>query len=90
MDNFDPLFGKSGYICWFSFNGSKVRKLFSQEKDGELIVKGKNHRSLTLVIRCRLLFCADFPGVSREKQNSNCLREKSLFCEAVDNLAQTC
>ena len=26
------------------------------------------------------------PGVSREKQNSNCKREKYLFCEAVDNL----
>ena len=36
------------------------------------------------------VFCADFPGVSREKQNSNCVREKSLFYEAVDNLAQRC
>ena len=34
-----------------------------------------------------VVFCADFPGVSREKQNSNCVREKYLFCEAVDNLA---
>ena len=37
-----------------------------------------------------LLFCADFLGVSREKQNSNCVKEKYLFCEVVDNLAQRC
>ena len=28
------------------------------------------------------------PRVSREKQNSNCVREKYLYCETVDNLAQ--
>ena len=46
------------------------------------IITGLNH--------LRELFCADFPGTSREKQNSNCVREKSLFYEAVDNLAQRC
>ena len=39
------------------------------------------------------------PGVSREKQNNICVRGKQnnnckgenyLFCEAVDNLAQSC
>ena len=37
-----------------------------------------------------VMFCVHFTRVSREKQNSNCMREKSLFCEAVDNLAQRC
>ena len=36
------------------------------------------------------LFCADFLEVSREEQNSGCVREKSLFCEVFDNLAQRC
>ena len=30
------------------------------------------------------------PRISREKQNNNCMREKDLFCEVVDNLAQRC
>ena len=45
---------------------------------------------VSLNIKVRFVFCADFPGVSREKQNSNCVREKSLFYEAVDILAQRC
>ena len=49
--------------------------LFSRSKDGN-----------ANIAKCSVRIS---PRVTREKQNNNCVREKSLFCEAVDNLAQS-